>query len=320
MIKHGAHDNLEAIHLLEKAIQLDPTYTDPWFSLVINYMDLNNEEKLDLALRKLLESGSISDEILDYSYNMLASLEKDAILITNGDNDTYPGWILSRIIEYRPDIKIVNRSLLNTDWYPMYLVKDGSPNFVTSRELEEIRENILESIKSEKIKMPPTGPYSDTLIIKLIQAAEREGREVYFAATLYLSEPIKKYWDNGIKLGLVTLVTTPKESYKNQYNKIANIWINEFRTSGMDSWKIKYAKTGDAGKQLMLNYPAGLSKLLDSIDMYAPEKTLPLFNWYKEHLEPLIPFEYLSDMNKMWCTFRYIPEIRQWCTQMGYDE
>ncbi len=320
MIKHGAHDNLEGVHLLEKAIELDPTYTDPWFSLVINYMDMNDEEKLDLALRKLLESGAISDEILDYSYNMLASLEKDAILITNGDNDTYPGWILTRIIEYRPDVKIVNRSLLNTDWYPMYLVKSGSPNFVTNRELQELRDNILEAIKSGKINMPPTGPYSDTLIIKLIQAAEREGKPVYFAATLFLSDPIKKYWDSGRKLGLVTLVTEPKESFNNLFNKIANIWLNEFRTSGMDSWKIKYAKTGDAGNLLILNYPAGLSRLLDSIDRYAPEKTLPLFNWYKEHLELLIPIEHLSDWNKMWCDFNDIPEIRQWCKQMGYSE
>ena len=320
MIKHGAHDNLEGIHLLERAIELDPTYTDPWFSLVINYMDMNDEEKLDLALRKLLESGAISDEILDYSYNMLVSLERDAILITNGDNDTYPGWILTRILEFRPDVKIVNRSLLNTDWYPIYLVKTGSPNFVTNRELKELRDNILEAIKSEKIKMPPTGPYSDTLITKLIQAAEREGKPVYLAATLFLSDPIKKYWDSGRKLGLVTLVTAPKESYNNQFNKVVNIWLNEFRTAGMDSWKIKYAKTGDAGKRLMLNYPAGLSKLLDSINKYAPKKTLPLFNWYNKHLEPLIPIEHLSDMNKMWCDFNDVPEIRQWCKQMGFSE
>jgi hypothetical protein len=320
MIKHGAHDNLEGVHLLEKAIELDPTYTDPLFSLAINYMDMKDEEKLDLALRKLLESGAISDEIIDYSYNMLASLEKDAILITNGDNDTYPGWILTRIIEYRPDVKIVNRSLLNTDWYPIYLIETGSPNFVTKKELNELRDNIWEAIKSEKIQMPPTGPYSDTLITKLVKAAEREGKPVYLAATLYLSGPIKKYWDSGRKLGLVTIVNAPEETYNYQISNITNIWLNEFRTSGIDSWKIKYAKTGDAGKLLMLNYPAGLLKLLDSIGKYAPEKTLPLFNWYREHLEPLIPIENLSDMNKMWCTFQDVPEINRWCKQMGYSE
>jgi hypothetical protein len=72
-----------------------------------------------------------SNEMLarDMAIDMLESIEPYGILITAGDNDTFPLWFAQEVLGVRPDVTLANLSLMNTRWHLRQLQRRQTPEF-----------------------------------------------------------------------------------------------------------------------------------------------------------------------------------------------
>jgi len=164
----------------QKVIEISPAYDgekiimDPyskltgiWGSLAMAYATHGKMDSALWAFKQGQLTGGFYPAILEYNKNIMASCDKNAILLTNGDNDTFPMWFLQMVEGYRKDINVVNLSLLNTSWYVKQLKNDDPfgdntiPLELTDAEIEQLQPEYL--ITEREFEIPV---YQDTMNIR----------------------------------------------------------------------------------------------------------------------------------------------------------
>jgi len=161
----------------------------------------------------------------DYAYNLLAGLEPDAIIFTNGDNDTFPLWYIQCVENFRTDVRVANLSLLNTSWYIKQL-RDEEPRVPISLSDAEI-----EKMRPVRLKGGGIAWKRDLAVQHIIQTT-RWGRPIYFAVTVP-AEVWKPYEEYLEMQGMVRRLVPIKA--KDMFNDflVARNFRNVFRFNGV---------------------------------------------------------------------------------------
>lgn len=182
--------------------------------------------------------------LLDMNENMLLSVPPRGILITNGDNDTYPAWYL-QAKGVRDDVLIANFSLLNIPDNILYLKKRGLPIDLSEDEIEQLRP---ERAKDGKIIL-----IADKIVSLLVKNKERS---VVFAATV---APQRM---EGYDLRMRGMVFELAEG---------DVDIETTRSLFHSAFKIENTlsmppdSVNSVIEKMMINYHASLFKLVDAL-------------------------------------------------------
>lgn len=94
-----------------------------WGSQAIRYAYDNKPDSALWSLQQAAARGGIDRTVLTYFRQVMEECGKGAFLFTNGDLYLYYLYYLQTVEKYRTDVNCVDLNLLNTRWYPRWLVK-----------------------------------------------------------------------------------------------------------------------------------------------------------------------------------------------------
>jgi hypothetical protein len=149
---------------LLKAYDMNPDF-EGIHATMITYTDcIFDFEKRKEVNKKWFERNEMSPGLLNYGYNVLMSLETDAIIFTQHDNDTYPLWMIQDVKNIRTDVTVLS--------FDMLLVKSYRDKVFEKYNIKELEDEFYES-----------NPYSLEAVLTHILSNYTGNRPVYVGLT-----------------------------------------------------------------------------------------------------------------------------------------
>ncbi len=207
------------------AYSLDSSNSELYFELA-KYYEITNNKKSKKVFCSKLKSTKLSPALKEYAYNTLMSVEKNGILVTYGENDTYPIWVLQTLENVRTDVKVLNYDLLVNSSYRKRIQKELGLRFSRS--------------------------YSQNINILIDVAEKNTSKPVYYSLTishLVLKKLKNKLYPTGLALKY------SKKKFDN-ISVLKTNWETKFRKSKMLS-----SRNMESDRKMHLNYVLPLLQL-----------------------------------------------------------
>lgn len=122
--KVGNYD-FDRIHDLKMAEKLQPNHPEVLKSLSAYHYIMDDEKSLKNQLIQMDAAKHFASELTSFANDVLKSLPKNAVLITHGDDDTYPLLIEQYINSTRKDVQIISLDHLQSKTYREKLNQEG---------------------------------------------------------------------------------------------------------------------------------------------------------------------------------------------------
>jgi hypothetical protein len=156
----NGNNDLRLISNLQKAHELAPKEMEPVMALIYYNEITGNYAERDKNIETCYQSGEFSPGLLNYGYNQLAGLEKDAIILAEGDKDTDATFLLQEGKGIRTDVRLVNLGLLLNKEYRERIFKEleipglAIDPYANNESYDLYRQSVIEQFTKNKKNRP----------------------------------------------------------------------------------------------------------------------------------------------------------------------
>jgi hypothetical protein len=238
--KIGKPGDSDMFQYLEKAYKMRPDDAELYDAIITYYEMKGNLSKRNEFSEKLFKANEISSGFLNYNYNLLMTLKPNSVILTFGDNDTYPLWLLQDVKNIRTDVIVFNVHLLSDPDYQLLMFnKVGMKN---------LGKNYSDGSNSKS---------ENEIVDYIIQNLNLEQHPLYIGLPAW--KQLKEYENSLYLVGLAL------EYSKNNIDNIAILRNNFENNYALDylSIRFEYDMSASIVDRMNINYLPAIFKLYE---------------------------------------------------------